>query len=133
MPVSAISESLRLLVSQGAADDFVLRNKQYDVVMALASPFRSVPDHLGEVHVRARDGSMVPLSSLIEAHPRIAPSWLNHYDLQRSVTLTANLAPGAALGDALARVQQIVQTGLPAGFKAIATSDEMLQFINNTL
>jgi multidrug efflux pump len=116
VPVRAVSESLRLLVSQGAADDFILRNKQYDVVMALASPFRSVPDHLGEVHVRARAGAMVPLSSLIEPFPRIAPSLLNHYDLQRSATFTGNLAPGATLGAVLERMQAILAEELPAGF-----------------
>ncbi len=116
VPVSAVSESLRLLVSQGPADDFILRNKRYDVVTALSSPFRSVPDHLGEVHVRARDGSMVALSGLIRPVPRSAPSWLNHYDLQRSVTFSANLARGAALGPALEQVQAIVDAKLPAGF-----------------
>jgi multidrug efflux pump len=116
VPVSAVSESLRLLVAQGPADDFILRNKRYDVVTALSSPFRSVPDHLGEVHVRARDGSMVALSGLIQPVPRIAPTWLNHYDLQRSVTLSANLAPGAALGPTLQAVQRIVHDKMPAGF-----------------
>lgn len=116
VPVQAVSESLRLLVSQSAADDFVLRSKQYDVVMALASPFRSVPDHLGELHVRARDGAMVPLSSLIDPVPRIAPSRLNHYDLQRSATFTGNLAPGATLGEVLEQAQEIVSEFLPAGF-----------------
>jgi len=115
-PVAAVAESLRLLVSQGAADEFVLRNRQYDVVMALESPFRSVPDHLGEIHLRARDDAMVPLSSLIEAAPRIGPTSLNHYDLQRSATVTANLAPGAALGPALSRVEKIVDEELAAGF-----------------
>jgi multidrug efflux pump len=116
VPVAAVAESLRLLVSQGAADEFVLRNRQYDVVMALESPFRSVPDHLGEIHLRARGGAMVPLSSLIETLPRIGPTSLNHYDLQRSATITANLAPGAALGSALARVEEIVDDELPSGF-----------------
>ncbi len=114
--VQAVSESLRLLVSQGPADDFVLRNKQYDVVTALASPFRSVPDHLGEVHVRAAGGAMIPLSSLIEPRPRTAPSRLSHYDLQRSATFTGNLAAGATLGDVLPRVQALVSEELPAGF-----------------
>jgi multidrug efflux pump len=116
VPVSAVSESLRLLVSQGKVDDFILRNEQYDVVTALESPMRSVPEQLGEVHIRARSGAMVPLSSVIEARARIGPSVLNHYDLQRSATLTANLAPGAALGDALDAVEAIVEEELPAGF-----------------
>ena len=116
VPVSAVSESLRLLVSQNPADDFILRNKSYDVVTALASPFRSVPEHLGEVHVRTQDGAMVALSGLIDTVPRSAPTWLNHYDLQRSVTFTGNLADGAALGDVLPAVQAIVRENLPRGF-----------------
>ncbi len=129
VPVSAISQSLRLLVSQGPTDDFILRNKQYDVVMSLASPFRSVPEQLGEVHVRGRSGAMVPLSGLIEARPRIGPATLNHYDLQRSATLTANLAPGATLARALARVEALFDGALSPGFgKALrGTSREFVE------
>ena len=116
VPVSAVSQALAMLVSQGKADDFILRNEQYDVVMALESPFRSVPEQLGQIHVRARDGAMIPLSAMIEASPQIGPTFLNHYDLQRSATLTANLAPGAALGPALAAAEQIVDEELPDGF-----------------
>ena len=116
VPIASVSQAIALLVSQGKADDFILRNEQYDVVMALESPFRSVPEQLGQIHVRTREGEMVPLSAIIEARPRIGPTFLNHYDLQRSATLTANLAPGAALGPALAAVQQIVDEELPPGF-----------------
>jgi multidrug efflux pump len=116
VPVSSVAESLRLLVSEGAADDFVLRNKQYDVVTALATRYRSAPDQLGEIHLRARDGSMVPMATLVEAVPVIGPTSLNHYDLQRSATITANLAPGATLGKALPRVMAIVEEESPSGF-----------------
>jgi multidrug efflux pump len=116
VPVSSVAESLRLLVAQGPADEFILRNKQYDVVMALEGIYRSVPEQLGEVQVRTDGGAMVPLAALIETRPKIAPSTLNHYNLQRAATLTANLAPGATLGDALARAEATVQEGLPAGF-----------------
>ncbi len=121
VPVSAISESLRLLVSQGKTDEFVLRNKQYDVVMTLASPFRSVPEHLGEIHVRSRSGAMVPMSSLIEAVPRIGPAVLNHYDLQRSARVDASLTPDASLGDVLPRVERALEAVMPEGFSATFT------------
>ena len=116
VPVAAVADSLRLLIAQSPADEFVLKNEQYDVVMALEAPYRSVPEQLGEVHVRAAGGAMVPLSALIETRPRTAPSTLNHYNLQRAATLTANLAPGATLGDALDRVEQVVRDELPDGF-----------------
>jgi multidrug efflux pump len=116
VPVSAVAETLRLLVSQGPADDFVLRNKQYDVVTALATRYRSIPEQLGEIHLRARNGAMVPLASLVEAVPVIGPASLNHYDLQRSATFTANVSPGTTLGEALPRVMEIVEAELPRGF-----------------
>ena len=114
--VRSVAESLRLLVAQGAADDFVLRNKQYDVVMALARRHGSVPDQLGQIYLRARDGSMVPMTTLVEAVPVIGPTTLNHYDLQRSASITANLAPEATLGEALPQVMGIVDEELPPGF-----------------
>ena len=116
VPVASVADSLRLMIAQSPADEFVLKNEQYDVVMALEAPYRSVPEQLGEVHVRTQRGEMVPLAALIETRPRTAPSTLNHYNLQRAATITANLAPGATLGDALERVEAAVGEELPAGF-----------------
>ena len=116
VPVASVADSLRLLIAQSPADEFVLRNEQYDVVMALEAPYRSVPEQLGEVHVRTQRGEMVPLSALIQTRARTAPSTLNHYNLERAATLTANLAPGATLGDALERVEAAVAEELPGGF-----------------
>ena len=56
VPVASVADSLRLLIAQSPADEFVLRNEQYDVVMALEAPYRSVPEQLGEVHVRTQRG-----------------------------------------------------------------------------
>ena len=114
--VADVAESMRLLVSQGRIDDFILRAKQYDVVTALASRFRTVPEQLGEIHVRAADGTMVPMSSVARAVPKIGAASLTHYDLQRSVTVTANLAPGATLGEVLPPALAAVDEELPAGF-----------------
>lgn len=116
IPVGAIAESLRLLVSQGPADEFILRNEQYDVVMSIESPLRSVPEQLGEIHVRSREGDMIPLNALIEPHPGIGPSTLNHYGLRRSATLSGNLVPGANLEEALSQLETIFDEALPPGF-----------------
>jgi multidrug efflux pump len=131
VPVSSVAESLRLLVSQGPVDDFVLRNKQYDVVTALATRYRSVPDQLGEIHLRARDGSMIPMATLVDAVPVIGPTSLHHFDLQRSATITANLAPGGTLGEALPQVLGIVEELLPPGF-AIALGGISREFVESS-
>jgi multidrug efflux pump len=59
---------------------------------------------------------MVPMAMLVEAVPVIGPTTLNHYDLQRSAAITANLAPGATLGEALPQVMGIIEEELPPGF-----------------
>jgi multidrug efflux pump len=48
--------------------------------------------------------------------PRIGAASLTHYDLQRSVTVTANLAPGATLGEVLPPALAAVDEELPDGF-----------------
>jgi len=118
VPVSSVAQSLQILLSQSKIDEFIMRGKQYDVIAALASRYRSLPEQIGEIYVRSRNGTMVPLSSLVQAIPSIAPARLNRYDLQRSATITGSLAPGATLGAMLADVQDIAADVLPAGFSS---------------
>ena len=116
VPIRSIAQSLQVLLAQTETNEFILRSKQYDVVTAVASRYRSIPEQISEIHVRSQNGSMVPLSNLVRVVQTVAPARLNHYDLQRSATITASLAPGAALGPALAQVQNIASQELPAGF-----------------
>ncbi len=119
LSVRRVAESLRLLVSQNPSDEFVLRAKQYDVVTALASRYRSVPAQLREIHVRAGSGEMVSLGGLIEPVTTTGPTELNHYDLQRSAKVTGNLAPGATLGAVLEQVESIVDEERGPGFSRV--------------
>ena len=116
VPVQSIAETLEILLAQTKTNEFVLRNRQYDVITALASRYRSVPEQIGEIYVRSRDGSMVALSNLVQVVPTVAPTLLNHYDLQRAVTITASLAPGATLGEVLPQIDAIAREQLPPGF-----------------
>ncbi len=130
LSADAVADSLRLLVSEGPSDEFVLRNKQYDVVMSLAPRYRSFPEQLDEIHVRTALGTMVPMSSVVTATPTTAPATLNHYDLQRSATVTANLAPNATLGATLPPVLDAAADLLPAGF-SIALGGVSREFVDS--
>jgi multidrug efflux pump len=86
------------------------------VITALASRHRTIPEQIGEIHVRSRSGTMVPLSSLVRVVPHAAPASLAHHDLQRATTITASLLPDATLGGALAQLRAVVDEELPPGF-----------------
>ncbi len=131
VPVSSVAQSLQILLSQSKIDEFIMRSKQYDVITALASRYRSLPEQIGEIYVRSRNGSMVPLSSLVQAVPSIAPARLNRYDLQRSATVTGSLAPGATLGAMLADVRAIATDVLPAGFSS-ALGGSAREFVDSS-
>jgi len=116
--VRSVAEALQLLVSQGEADEFVLRNERYDVVTALAAPYRATPEDLDNIHLRTRDGRMVPISSVADFVPGTGAARLNRYDLQRSARITASLAPGNTLEEALGQVQRIVRGRIPEDFRS---------------
>jgi multidrug efflux pump len=59
---------------------------------------------------------MVPLSSLVVVRESVGPRELNHFNQRRSVTLSANLAPGYSLGEALAFMDSTAQRVLPSGY-----------------
>ncbi|MCA9770967.1 MAG: efflux RND transporter permease subunit [Myxococcales bacterium] len=116
LTIESVAAALQTLLAEVKTSEFVFRNKQYDVITALAARNREVPDQLREIQLRTPSGEMVPLDGLVRPIPTIAATQLNHYDLQRSATLTANLAPGATLGKALDQVKQIADEELGAGF-----------------
>jgi multidrug efflux pump len=59
---------------------------------------------------------MVPLSSLVKIRESVSPRELNHFNQRRSVTITANLAPGYSLGEGLDFMEQAAARVLKSGY-----------------
>lgn len=89
---------------------------QYDVIVQTQALGRTTPEDIDKIFVRARGDAMVPLSSLVKVREAVGPRQLNHFNQRRSVTLTANLAPGYSLGEALAFMDETAAKVLPLGY-----------------
>jgi HAE1 family hydrophobic/amphiphilic exporter-1 len=63
--------------------------------------------------VQAPSGKLVPLSTLVTTRQTVGPQSVNHTGQLPSVTMSFNLKPGVALGDAVARVEELARTTLP--------------------
>jgi multidrug efflux pump len=87
---------------------------QYHIIMEAAPEFWQNPLFLRDIYVRSPNGQAVPLSAFTHYGPATAPLSVTHQGLFPAVTLSFNLAPGVALGDAVdaiyARAQKV---GLP--------------------
>ena len=91
---------------------------QYHVVMEVAPPFWQRPEILRQIYVQSPKGAEVPLSAITRYEPTTAPLSVNHLGQFPAVTISFNLARGAALGDAVAAIESGTrEMGLPASIR----------------
>ncbi len=89
-------------------------SNQYWVMMELLPQFQRDPDAMGLLYVRSSSGTLVPLSEVARLKRSVAPLTVTHLGQLPSVTLSFNLAPGASLGDAVGKVEDLARNNLPA-------------------
>jgi multidrug efflux pump len=91
---------------------------QYHVVMEVAPEFQQRPETLRDVWVRSSAGEQVPLSAFTHYEPRTTTLAVNHQGQFPAVTISFNLPPGVALGDAVHAVEQATRDlRLPASVR----------------
>ncbi|WP_240126583.1 efflux RND transporter permease subunit [Thermomonas alba] len=113
VPVAAIGSALQTMMGGIRATTFVDNGEEYDVMLQADRGGRDSVAALQSLQVRARDGSLVPLSNLVTLKEIAEPGTLNRFNRLRSITLSARLAPGYPLGEAVAWAQQTARDNLP--------------------
>ncbi|BBG86065.1 acriflavine resistance protein B [Aeromonas hydrophila] len=115
IPVSTVASSLQALLGGISQTTYVDRGEEYDVYLrANQRDFNGVSD-LSRIYLKAANGEMVTLSTLATVKQVASPQRLNHYQRQKAVTLTADLAPGHTLGEALDYLDGWASANLPSG------------------
>jgi hydrophobe/amphiphile efflux-1 (HAE1) family protein len=88
---------------------------QYHVVLEVDPRFQYGPEALKGIYVNSSSSQEVPLSTLTNSTIKAAPIVINHQGMFPSTTISFNLKPGVALGDAVAAIRQFEQqSGKPA-------------------
>jgi HAE1 family hydrophobic/amphiphilic exporter-1 len=80
---------------------------QYHVVMEVDPKFQCSPEALTSIYVKSSSGQEVPLSTLVDSVVKVSPLVVNHQGQFPSVTISFNLLPGTAIGQATAAIQKI--------------------------
>lgn len=112
--ISDIGGTLEVMLGQRRVSTFLDRGEEYDVILeGIEEDFRS-PNSIENLYVRsARTGELIPMDNLLTFEEQATSSRLNRYNRMRAVTISANLAEGYTLGEALAYLENIVATELP--------------------
>jgi len=92
---------------------------QYYVVMEVAPKYQSSPDALNGIFIKSSTDAMVPLSTIAHYEEQRTSLQVNHQGQYPAVTLTFNLAPNVALGDAVTALEKTQrEMGMPSAIHA---------------
>lgn len=81
--------------------------QQYHVILEVNPKFQYGPEALNNIYVKSSSGQQVPLSTLVDSAVKVSPLVVNHQGQFPSVTISFNLAPGVAIGEAVSGIQSI--------------------------
>jgi len=111
-----VGRTLETMLGSRIVTTFMREGEEYNVVLQAREEDRATVSDLGNLYVKSeRTGEMVPLSALVTVEESAGASQLKRFDRLRSITITANLAPGYTLGDALPYVENLIRTEIPGG------------------
>lgn len=124
-----IGGELTSMLAEPAITQFEIRGRSYDVIPQIMEQYRQNPEQLKNLYVRTRNNQLIPLSNIAEITIKAVPQSLMHFQQMRAAKLTASLAPGYTLGEALTFLSQAARDVLPKNI-SFDYSGQSRQFIN---
>ncbi len=115
--VNDVREAVEMGVGGMAATEVIDGRRHFPVVVRLDAPYRSTPEAVGQILLRAPSGATVPLSQLAEIRIVEGPEVVNHENGQRFVVVQSNVR-GRDLGSFVGAVRKELRdkVELPPGY-----------------
>ena len=109
--IANIGQTLETMLNSSKVTTFTDRGEEYDVIVQGRDQDRRSPRDLDNIYVRSSTtGQLIPISNLVKFTDRATADTLRRFNRYRAVTITAGLAPGYKLGDALNYLEKVVRS-----------------------
>jgi multidrug efflux pump len=125
--IAAVGRTIETMMGSREVTTYVVGGQEYKVLLQAPEEARLSPYDLQNVFVRTASGGLVPLSNIVTLSERARAQTLSREDRVRAITITASLAPGYSLGDALAYMDGVAREILP-GDARISYRGQSLEF-----
>jgi len=89
-------------------------NNQYQVILQVAPQFQNDPAAMSQLYVRSNTGRLIPLEAVARLKTDVGPMSVSHFGQLPAVTMSFNLKPGYALGDAVDAINALAGSVLPS-------------------
>ena len=115
----AIDDTLYDAFGQRQVSTIFTQLNQYHVILEVKPQFQQDPEALRHIYVRASSGEQVPLSAFTSYEPTLTSLSVSHQGQFPATTLSFNLAPGVALGEAVTAIKGAQrEIGMPVSVQA---------------
>ena len=94
-------------------------NNQYAVILEMLPRYQADPSVLSWLHIRAGDGRLIPLDAVARLRSDVGPVTINHSGQMPSVTISFDIRPGVALGEAVDQVNGVAGEVLPPNIRTM--------------
>lgn len=121
VPIASIFETMQSTFGSLYVNDFTLLGRNYRVSLQSEADFRERPEDLRFVYVKASNGSMVPLDSLLVTERIVGPDLIERFNAFNAAKVSGDPAPGFSSGQALQAMQEVAATALPEGYEVAWT------------
>ncbi len=112
--LQSVGRTLETVLGSRIVTTYVDRGREYNVILQGEAQDRATPTDLENLYIRSdRSGELVPLGNLVRLEEAAGAVELNRFDRLRAVTISADLAPGYSMGEAVGFFQQLVHEELP--------------------
>ena len=117
IPLPEIYDALQTTIGSVYVNDFTRAGRTYRVLMQSEPSDRMALKDIGRVHVRANDGAMVPLTSLVTVRESYGPDQIERYQGFVAARVIGGSVPGVSSSDALRIVEETAAENLPPGYE----------------
>lgn len=115
--MAQLSADLSALLAGGEASRFAFENRSYKIIPQVDRQSRLNPQQLEGYYTRARNGELVPMSTVVKVTDRIVPRAIEHFQQLNSNTILAVPRPDVSQGQALQILEDITAEVAPASFQ----------------
>ena len=122
--IDDVATTINALVGGIRVGKYSTGGRRLDVRVKLMAGQRSRPEDISRLRVRARNGELVPLSSLVIFEEQAALQAITRRDRERAISIYANVAPGHAQDEALRAVEGL-SGNLPVGYRVVLGGSSM--------
>ncbi len=112
--MTAVFDTLQIYLGSMYINDFTLFGQVFKVTAQADKMFRGNPDDINKLTVKGTAGQMIPLGAVVSLEEKLGPQNIIRFNMMPSVKVLGNPSPGYSSGQAMATMESLSATNLPA-------------------